>query len=560
MKLDLMAQLGEIWTPDAPSRDNGDHERQGRIAHARKIIARLAKLKMEALQLYRPLPAVEAFHASTAKWRVLDGSNRSGKTNAGAIEYSRAVCGLDDKYPPTNGNSLVIGLDGDHIAMMWRKCAEEGAIMMIRDEHTRMWRGVRSDPGNPTQLDPYDEAYRECWKEAPPIIPSRMIRHIAWEDRAKGIPRSVEYTTGWKTLFRSSEGKSPQGDSYDMGWIDEQISNEDFYKELSRGLVGLGRKIHQMPKAFWTATPQTTNQQLLDLREAAQEGSEHIEAFKLLIVDNPYIPASEKQAFYDSMSDEERDVRWFGNYAITGRRIYPQFNAMKEHGVEPFDIPSNWTRFCILDPGRQHCGCLFAAVDPDEKHVWIYDEFDLRNADAMRWAQRIQDRQGKMRFEAFIIDGRMGRQHSPGSPDTVAELYYPPLKELDIQPRVEGPHYGFFPGSDNVSAREESVLDWLRIRGSDPFIGTPKLKVLRGNVPQLEKQLKRAHMDAKNPDKRKKLPEDILVCLEYLAAFKPYYHQPEPVHQTPGSLVYKRFKEKQERLHGTNRQKSYQYT
>lgn len=562
MKADLVSQLDDIWTPNAPLRKNRDHGRLGRIAQARKILTRLSRLKMESLELYMALPIVAAFHASTAKWRVVDGSNRAGKTLAGAVEYSCCVTGCDpyDKYPHANGNSLVIGLDGDHIAMMWRKCADAGAMMIVRDEQTRLWRCVRADRGNPTQLDPYDEAYREQWKEASPLIPARMIRHIAWEDRAKGIPRSVEYTTGWKTLFRSSEGKSPQGDHYNLGWIDEQISNEDFYTELCRGLVGLGESARHMPKAFWSATPQTTNQQLLDLRETAEGGSESVEAFKLLIVDNPYIPADEKQAFYDSLSDEERNVRWFGNYAIAGRRIYPHFSAMEEHGVEPFDIPSTWTRYCVLDPGRVHCGTIFAAVDPDEKHVWIYDEFDLRNADAMRWAQQVKDRQGEMRFEAFIIDWRMGRQHSPGSPDTVAELYYPALQSLGIQPRIEGPRYGFFPGSDNVSAREESLLDWLRIRGSDPFIGTPKLQVLRGNVPELEKQLKRAHMDHKNPDKRTKLPEDILVCLEYLAAFKPYYHEPEPVKPTAGSLVFQQFLEKQDRMRGGKPVKThYQY-
>lgn len=558
MSLDLASQISGAWQT-TEEKDRRANARQSRMTQAKQVLLRLAKLKMEALQLYHPLPAVEPFHASMAKWRVLTGSNRSGKTNAGAIEYARCVGQSDpyEKYPKT-GNSLVVGLDGDHIAMMFRKLNEPGAIMMIRDEHTKLWRGVRCDPGNPTELDPYDEAYREQWRPAPPLIPARIVRHIAWEDRAKGIPRSVQYTTGWKTLFRSSEGKAPQGDHYNFLWIDEEISNEAFYTEGCRGLVGLSESAQHMPRGIWTATPQTSNIQYLDLLDAASTDTEHVAAFKLLITDNPYIPPDEKQAFYDTLTEEEREVRWYGNPAMIGRRIYPHFSPMSEHGEEPFDIPSDWTRFCVLDPGRKHCGTIFAAVDPDEKHVWIYDEFDLRNGDATRWAQQVFDRQGEMRFEAFVIDRRMGRQHPPGYPTTVAEYYHAALIAVGVQPRVAGPMYGFFPGSDDIAAREEAVLDWLRIRGSDQYIGTPKLKVLRGQLPLLETQIRRAQMDTKNTNKRKKGVEDVLVCLEYLAAFQPYYHTPDPITKSPGDLVFEKFQAKQQRNKSTS-PKSYQY-
>jgi hypothetical protein len=90
---------------------------------SRKLLAKLAKLKAESLVLYNALPASREFHKSQAKWRVLDGSNRSGKTFAACVECARAWCGCDpyDKYPRVGGNSIVVGGDGDHVGMFWQK-------------------------------------------------------------------------------------------------------------------------------------------------------------------------------------------------------------------------------------------------------------------------------------------------------------------------------------------------------------------------------------------------------------------------------------------------------
>lgn len=552
----LLAQLIKKKTGPVPIRAR-EARRLALKSQLNGVTRRIAALKMEAMRLYLPLPAAEAFHASTAKWRVIDGSNRAGKTLAAAAEAVRAWLGCDphDKYPKTNGNSLVVGLDGDHIAMMWKKCAEPGAFSMIRDERTRLWRAVRPDPAVPTQLDPYDDAYREKWREAPPLISPRMISgRPAWDDRAKGIPRYVKFTTGWTSLWRSSEGKSPQGEHYNLGWVDEQITNEQFYLEMCRGLVGLGETAQHKPRGMWSATPQTSNPQLLDLRESADAGSEDNNAFQLLIDDNPFIPADEKRAFFESLSDDEREVRYYGKYAITGRRVYPSYNAMGIHGCEPFEIPPHWTRYVWVDPGRQHCGCLFFAIDPDEKHVYVYDGFDLRNGTAQKWAAEVKQRETEHSFEAFGIDQQMGKETPVGHADNVAHHYFQALLEVGVRPRTQGALRGFFPGSPDIPAREEALLRWLSIRGDGPFDGTAKLQVFRGHVPDLDRQFKRAHMDHKRANKRAKVPEDVLVCLEYFAAFDPKYREPvlrEKQAENPVYDAMMRKKRKQPQLSGS---------
>ena len=484
----------------------------------------------------------------------------SGKTNGGAVETARILCGCDpyDKAPKKDGKALIVGLDGDHLAMMWAKCAHPGAFSMIRDEHTKLWRAVRVDPEDPLHLDPYDEAYREKWKDAPPFFPARMIRNIAWEEKRKGIPRRVTFQNGWNSLWRSSKGDSPQGDHLNWVWIDEQIENEDFFEEGRRGIVTTKETRRHKPRMIWTATPQNLNPQLSDLREAADQGKRHVAAFKLLIVDNPYIPDEAKQAFFDGLSEDEREVRWYGIPAIARQRVYPGYNPQGIHGYDPFEIDiSCWARYVAVDPGRQHCGTVFFAVDPEQEHVWVYDAFDLRNSDAQGWAGEVARRQHDMQFEAFVIDQQMGKQHTPGSGINVAQQYYSAMEAAGVTPTTTGPLNGFFPGTNDVSAREESVISWLTVRGVGPFAGSPALQVQRGLSPQLDKQFRDAVYKA---GKRHKAPaQDILVCVEYMAGYAPKYKEPTPI-VTPGVKVtlsvHDQFKAKQKRHRDRGRRRA----
>ena len=533
MTFDLAAilRLAQKTLPDTQQERD---EKLLRRAAMQSYLKKLYQYKMEGIRLARSLPHLEPFHACFKKWRTVNGGNRSSKTFSCALETCRAWCSCDpyDKYVPHKGNSLVIAQELDDVARLWRTCETEGQFKIIRDEKDGLWRAVRPDFQNPLILDAYDAAYKEKWKDAPPLLPPRMIEDIAWEDKAKRIPRFVRFTTGWLAQFRSSLGEPQQGDHYHHGWIDEQLSNDLFYSELNRGLVGINEPPHQLPKGIWSATSQSTNLQLFELHEAALKGAGYVESFHTTIYQNPFIPDDEKRLYAESLDEDEKAVRIEGVFAIATRRIYGEYSPMGVHGCEPFDIPENWCRYVILDPGHDRTGTLFIAIDPDEKHVWVYDGFEARQTDAAGWAQRIATRQGTTKFEAFVIDQQAGRQNSFGAGKSVAKQYFEALKEAGVEPNTRGPLDGFYPGSNLLEARTESLLGWLEIRQTGPYAGTPKLKVFRGAVPQLDQQLHRAHTNPKKPNKRQqhknnaKYLEDVLVCLEYAAAFDPPYREP----------------------------------
>jgi len=515
-----------------PHSRNGGTVPSPQTERLRRVLAKLVKKRMEALVLFRPLPVGAAFHACSARWRLADGSNRSGKTLSAAVEYARAHLGCDpyDKFPRYNGNSLVVGLSADHLSQtMWRKLSEPGAFKIIQDEHSGKWRAVRPNPDNPVELDPYDLAYKEKWRDAPPLIPPHLVE-VKYEDFGKREPRLIRFrTTGWRSLWRSAGGSAnpPQGDVYHYGWIDEHIGNELFQSEMARGFVD----VHG--KGVCSACPEHANPYLIELRDRALAGDPRVQRFTFLIMDNPYIDADEKQAFYDDLPNEDaRRVKFHGEYGAVGRRVYDRlFDPQGLHGCEPRAIPENYSRYAAVDPGRQWAGTLLAAVDPDEKYVEVYDAYMLEGGvNAMIWARALKERHGGHQLEAIVMDQRMGRQVAVGAKDdrTTAQHYWEALKLVDFLPRRQGPMAGFFPGSDDILGREEALLSWMTVREIGPFAGTAILQIHRGKMPELERQIRRAQYDHKTGTKRVKFPgcDELVQCAEYLAAFRPGYVEP----------------------------------
>ena len=491
--------------------------------------------KYRGVNMLQPIGYLEPFFECNKRWRIIDGSNRSGKTQSCALEYSRAVLCMDpyDKYVKENGNGIVIARKEDELAGLWRKLTHP-CFKIIRDEHTKEWRAVRPDPLNPAQIDPYDMAYREKWKDGPPLIDiNRDVKSIAWESTGEQVPRKVYYRSGYQDLWLSSNGQPPNGDHYTVAWIDEQIKNDEFFQEINRGLVRLAHEsIKHRPKGIWSATAQTTNIQLDDLRQAASRGEDHVGAFNATIINNPYVPPEERQEFLNSLTEEEKLYRFHGHNRMTSYQIYKDnCDVQGINGCEPFDIPEDWARYVVLDPGSTHCGIMFAAVDPQEEHTYIYDAIDFRDCAPTLFAQEVAERQGDYKYEAIVVDKRMGQQRSPGQErgQQVARPYSEALEKYGVVTRTHGSMCGMHPGNDNISYRELRLLEMMNVRDDGPFAGTPRLKIFRGRFIELEDQIRRAHLDPVTEKRNTKVRSDLLDCLEYLAAFNPQYYTPERI-------------------------------
>lgn len=482
---------------------------------------------LDGLRLYRPLPAVRAFHASAAKWRVIDGANRAGKTLAAAVELAAAVTGYRGitcegaPFKPKDGRAHVIGLSEPHLAVLWRKLSKPGAYSCIYDAKSGELRAVKWDDENARMIDPEDLARRAEWVESPPLIPEHAIESVAWRKRKEGVPGTVTLVTGWTIEFIPSMGRVRQGEHVDFGWIDEAIQNDEHYYELCRGLVDFGGSGWRS-RAVWSATPQVVNLRLWELRNAAEASAPDVAAFRLTLDDNPFVSEEERRRFAERLSDDGARVRIEGIPALETLRVYPQFAPRSPHVIEPFEVPANWSVYLGVDPGRQRCGTVVGVVGPREDALYITDAFVHSEGDALSWAEQVA-RIVRRPVVAVVMDSQAGGAHSLGQAETVAWFYMKALREAGVNVLQGGAMNGAVPGLKDVAARIENMREVLRIAAEGENAGQPRLKMFAGRTKPLIEQIAAAHSDPNRPDRRRRGNDDVLDACEYLVSFHPTY-------------------------------------
>jgi hypothetical protein len=439
----------------------------------RGVLSEIVRRSREALRLYTPMPEQARFHASHAPERIIRGGNRGGKTLASAAEVARALTGQDPfgKYPTDAGRAIAVGKDLLHCSkVMYRKLFKPGAFQVIIDTET----------GELRAFDPILDAGREhLAKPAPPLIPRRFYsaKDISWENKREEIPKTVRLKTGWEITFFSSLGAPPQGWDVDFIWFDEEIEHPAWYPEMSARLVDrrridatTGKQIGG--KFIWGATPQVGTQQLYDLSQAAAEcaadANPAIEEFFVSLLNNSRLSEESKQVFIKQVAtnEDEYRIRVLGEFALVGMRIYPEFSPKGAHRVPLMvPIPDDWCVVASVDPGRQVCGVLFAALPPPS-HEWagrviVFDELYIKRCSAMLFAEKFKGKMGDREVYACWIDHHAGRITEMGSGRTIEEQY----REALVAAGVKFSRPGFVWGDDDVKAGIEAVRKAMHVDG-----------------------------------------------------------------------------------------------
>ena len=495
----------------------------------KELQAELRSRKIEALKLYRPNPNQEMIHACGASETLVIGGNRSGKSLCTFVEDARCVTGQDPygKYPKENGILVIVGKDWKHIGLtVVPYLFRAGAFRIIKDEQTKEWRCF--DPSK-------DEHRRAESKPSPPLIPPRMIKKTSWILKSANYMQSCTLVNGWEIHFFSSEGEPVQGFQCDRVHIDEDINNENWVPEL------LARIVDRRGKFCWSAMPHSTNNALLGMKERADASEQalgtdsSIRQFKLRFLDNPYLDSDEKRKSIERWAAVGEDVlrmRSEGDFITDSVLVYPNFD-MRIHGMDRSELPEgqipyDWCRYAVIDPGHAVTAVLFAAVPPSEDFWLVYDQLYLRQCNAQIFGREFEKKARPYHFHAFLIDAHGGRLRDIGSGRLPVEQYTEQLVNRQIRSQITGA--SFLAGCDDILARTESTRNALHIRPS----GTPLLRVLRGSVPDLEREIKRYRKlvnyvagTAIVTDKPNTKGEvHICQCLEYLCAYRPHYHKP----------------------------------
>lgn len=526
----------------------------------KELQSELRERRLEALRLYRPNPNQEAIHACPASEVLVIGGNRSGKSLCTFVEDARAATGQDPhgKYPKENGILVIVGKDWKHIGLVVVPYLfRAGAFRIIRDEQTGEWRAY-----NPLT----DEHRRAETKPAPPLIPPRFIKKTSWVLKSANYMQSCTLHNGWEIHFFSSEGEPVQGFQADRVHIDEDINNENWVPELQ------ARIVDRRGKFQWSAMPHSTNNALLGLKERAESSEQSlgekssIRLFKLRFLDNPYLDAQEQKKSIERWAALGEDVlrmRAEGDFITDSVLVYPTFD-MRIHGMDRSElpegqIPHDWTRYAVIDPGHAVTAVLFAAVPPTEDYWLVYDQLYMRQCNAQIFGEEFEKKVRGWHFHAFIIDAHGGRLRDIGSGRLPVEQYTEQLVNRGIRSAVTGA--SFLAGCDDIIARCESTRNALHIRPA----GTPILRVLRGACPDLERELKRYRKLVNYVSgtaivtDRPNTKGEVHLCqtLEYLCAYRPHYHRPPPAYKEPDPWWVKWQADRKKRL--TAEQGSYVY-
>jgi len=519
-----------------------------------EIIAQYARKMNCALSQFRPLPGPgEDFFNSRRRIQLVVGSNRGGKTLHAVAKVAAIVTGHGEQYGfrARDGRAMACGKDWLHVSqVMWRKLFWPGQFNIIRDADTGLWRAVRVSASDSTQIDSLDAARMAEWKGAAGFLVPDEIE-IAWAKCNLDMPQRIRHVpSGWELHFFSAEGSPRNGIDCDLVWFDEEIKREAWVPE------SLMRLVDRNGRMIWSFTPQESKPQAYEFHRRCVAGDETIGEYTFYIESNPYLPAEAKADLKKQLAPHELAVRWHAQYAITSRRVYPQFDPHGIHGFDAFPdgrggasdtLPDDWMKLFFVDPGFQVCAVLFGAVPPKDHPaypcLYLYDELYLRGSSCKMYGDELASRIGATTVEVAGIDYRYGRQSQATSGRPLVEHYIDEHRRHGISTTRSG--HGFVWGSDNVEGRTDA-LHYL--------LDHKRLRVRRKGCFNLIREMGEEYYKRDSPDKRDMRHYGHLVaCLEMMAGYFDasggiYYNRPGKVERdTVHSPAYRKFRAKAKR-------------
>lgn len=527
----------------------------------RDLATEQLRRKSEALNLYRPMPNQEPFHRSDARIKIVRGGTRSGKSTSVATEFARAVTGQDPykKYPTDRPLlAYIVGYDGDHIGRaIFRLLFKPGLFWTIKDNG--VWRAF--DPAIDTGRED------EVWPSQP-LIPPRLIdpKGWAWEHKAERIFSVCRLNfgeghpmTGTEIRAFGSRSKPAQGDPVDIIWIDEDLYDDGWIKEM-KSRISDKTNGHLM----WSAFPKGTNDALYDMsnqcEELRREGATFIEEFVLAYSDNLHIPEQKKTETVMLLTPEERKARDYGEFQLESTLMYPTFNV-GTHGLlnqkikTPFEImceeqvckfgelPRDWCRYAFIDPGHAVCAVIGLVIPPPSIADVVIAEWELylRQCDAMTFAKNMSDKIGNRVYEAFIIDEHGSRVTQAGSGVSIKVQYSEALATHGVSCRATG--NWFISGSDDVHGRCMKFREWLAIRND----GSTKFRIIHDRLPYTRQEFAkyRKRIVGADVDMPVQKNNHSMDCLGYAAAYNPQFvkHEVSPSHRNPVLAEFQRWQE-----------------
>lgn len=284
------------------------------------------------------------FHHSKATGRLLAGSNRSGKTVAGAVEAIWRATGrhpyLRVPEPPIFGRIITVDFD-------------YGADQIIEPQLAQ-------------------------W-----IPPSELVNG-SWEDSYNRKKHLLKLRNGSKIEIKAhgQDLLSFAGTPRHFLWVDEECPKTIFIESKARLLDYNGK--------YWITLTSIEGSHTWVFEDLVEGDTQNVEVFHIDIRDNRSIDPASIDVLSSDLDEEERQIRIEGKFIPRGGLVYKNFDYDR-NVIEAGMPPEDWIIWASLDPGFNNpTAWLWHAVSPFSPMVIVtFAEHYRREWTAAMHAQKV---------------------------------------------------------------------------------------------------------------------------------------------------------------------------
>ncbi len=224
--------------------------------------------------------------------------------------------------------------------------------------------------------------------------------------------------------------------------------------------------------------------------------------------DNPYLTQDASYiSMLASLPETKRKQFLYGDWDVVEDGAFPEFSR-HTHVVEPFEVPSGWTKVRAADFGfSSPSAILWGAIDYDD-NIWIYRELYVNRmtADQLgRMIREVESDDGRI-YDAVLDSSCWARRGDRGP--SIAEAM-----------NAEGCR--FRPSDRSPGSRISGKIEIHKRLVVDEDSGEPGIRIFE-NCPNLIRQLTSLPLDKNNPeDVDTKAEDHAYDALRYLVSSRP---------------------------------------
>lgn len=224
--------------------------------------------------------------------------------------------------------------------------------------------------------------------------------------------------------------------------------------------------------------------------------------------DNPYLTQDASYiSMLASLPETKRKQFLYGDWDVVEDGAFPEFDR-HTHVVEPFEVPSGWTKIRAADFGfSSPSAILWGAIDYDD-NIWIYRELYVSKMTADQLGRMIREvESGDGRIYDAVLDSSCWARRGDRGPSIAETL------------NAEGCR--FRPSDRSPGSRISGKIEIHKRLVVDEDSGEPGIRIFE-NCPNLIRQLTSLPLDKNNPeDVDTKAEDHAYDALRYMVSARP---------------------------------------